>query len=334
MKMVILINRRITMWKYLKRFVLCIFFLVQNNFSFASENIMDHIKDSHEWHITTINEHHVVIPLPVILLSKDRGLECFWSSNFYDEHHNLVPYRGYALEHDKIVPLEAGRKILDFSFTKNLAAMLVSLVILFAILLSAGRWYRTHSYKDTPRGLVGALEMLILFIRDEIAVPNIGKEKSEKFMPYLLTVFFFIWLNNMLGLLPGSANVTGCASIAFCLAFFTFCMTSFNGTKHYWGHIFTPHVPKFLWMIMVPIEVIGIFTKPITLMIRLVANISSGHIIIASLINFIFILHNGAVGIGTVVLGSFMIFLKLLVCFIQAYVFTLLSSMYIGDAVK
>ena len=322
------------MWKHLKRLLLCIFFLVQNNFSFASENIMDHIKDSHEWHITTIDDHPVTIPLPVILWSKDRHIECFLSSNFYDEHHNLVPYQGYVLEHDKVVPLDKERKIIDFSFTKNLAAMMVSLVILFAMLLSAGRWYKTHSVKDTPRGFVGALEMLILFIRDEIAIPNIGKEKSEKFMPYLLTIFFFIWLNNMLGLLPGSANVTGCASIAFCLAFFTFCMTSFNGTKNYWGHIFTPHVPKFLWPIMIPIEVVGIFTKPITLMIRLVANISSGHIIIASLIGFIFMFQKGFVGIGTVFLGSFMILLKLLVCFIQAYVFTLLSSMYIGDAVK
>lgn len=322
------------MWNYLKKILLCIFFLAQTNFSFASENVLDHLKDSHEWHLTTINEKPVVIPLPIILLSKDRHVECFLSCNFYDKNHNLVPYKGYELIHDKIVPMDKSREIIDLSFTKNLAAMLLSVIILFAILLSNGKWYKSHSYKDTPRGLVGAVEMLILYIRDEIAVPNIGKEKSEKFMPYLLTIFFFIWLNNMLGLLPGSANVTGCASIALCLAIFTFVTTSINGTKHYWAHTFTPHVPKFLWPIMVPIEIVGLFTKPITLMLRLVANISSGHIIMISLVNFVFLFHSFGVGIGTVAMGTFMIILKLLVCFIQAYVFTLLSSIYIGDAVK
>jgi F-type H+-transporting ATPase subunit a len=282
----------------------------------------------------TINEHPITIPLPIILFSRDRNFECFLSSNFYDENHKLIPYKGYVLEHDKIVPLDEERKIIDLSFTKNLAAMIVSVIILFATLLSVGRWYKTHNYKDTPRGFVVALEMLILYVRNEIAVPNIGKKKSEKFMPYLLTIFFFIWLNNMLGLLPGSANVTGCMSIALCLATFTFFTTSLNGNKHYWGHTFTPPVPKFLWPILIPIEIVGLFTKPITLMIRLVANISSGHIIMISLINFVFLFHSGAVGVGTVVMGAFMIILKLLVCFIQAYVFTLLSSIYIGDAVK
>ena len=322
------------MLKYLKRILLCLFFFVQTNFSFASENVMDHIKDSHEWHLMTVNENPITIPLPIILFSKDKGVEYFLSSNFYDENHKLVPYKGYVLKHDKIVPLDSGRKIIDLSFTKNLAAMVVSVIILFAMLLSVGRWYRTHSYKDTPRGFVGAVEMLITYIRNEIAMPNIGKKKCDKFMPYLLTIFFFIWLNNMLGLLPGSANVTGCASIALCLAIFTFFTTSLNGSKHYWGHTFTPHVPKFLWPIIVPIEIVGLFTKPITLMLRLVANISSGHIIMISIINFVFLFHSGAVGVGTVVMGTFMIILKLLVCFIQAYVFTLLSSIYIGDAVK
>lgn len=308
--------------------------LAKANISFALENVMDHIKDSHEWHITTINERHVTIPLPIILVSSDRKLEYFLSSNFYDENHNLIPYKGYKLEHDKIIPLDADRSIVDLSITKNIAAMLVSVIILFSLLISNGKWYKKHTYRDTPRGFVGAMEMLIVYIRDEIAIPNIGKAKSDKFMPYLLTIFFFIWLNNMLGLLPGSANVTGSASIALCLATFTFLKTSLNGTKRYWAHTFAPHVPKFLWPIMIPIEVVGLFTKPITLMIRLVANISSGHIIIASLINFVFLFHSGAVGIGVVCMGAFMIFLKLLVCFIQAYVFTLLSSIYIGDAVR
>ena len=322
------------MWNYLVKLFFCLVLLLRPNFSFASENVMDHIADSHEWNIMTIGEKPVTIPLPIILISKDRHIECFSSNNFYNEHHELVPYRGYNLIHNKIIPLDPGRKVIDISITKNIAAMLVSVVILFAMILSCGKWYKKHTYRDTPKGFVAVIEMLILFIRDEIAFPNIGKEKGEKFMPYLLTIFFFIWLNNMLGLFPGSANVTGCASIAFCLACFTFAKTTMNASKHYWKHIFTPHLPKVVWPILVPIEVLEMFIKPVTLMLRLVANMSSGHIIIISLINFVFLFQNYGVGAGVVFMGAFMVVLKLLVCFIQAYVFTLLSSIYIGDAVK
>jgi F-type H+-transporting ATPase subunit a len=297
--------------------------------------IMHHVKDAHEWHFATIGHTHITLPLPIIIYATDRGLEIFSSSRFTDEKHQRVPYKGYLRnENEKIVTLDQGRVFYDLSITKNVAAMLVSVVILLAIFLAAARRY-THPTQAAPRGFWALLEILICFVRDEIAVPNIGKKEYKRFMPYLLSVFFFIWLNNLLGLLPGAANVTGNISITLVLALFTFVITNLNGNKHYWGHVFnTPGVPRWLSPIMVPVELLGLFTKPFALMIRLFANITAGHIILLSIIGLIFTLKTTWVGIISVPFGAFMFFLKLLVAFLQAYIFALLSAIYLGAAVE
>ena len=297
--------------------------------------IMHHIKDAHDWHFATIGHTHVTLPLPIIIYSADRGLEVFSSSRFTDTHHHRVPYRGYGLDHHgKLVALDPGRVFYDLSITKNVAAMLVSVLVLLVIAFMAAQRYKRRP-QASPRGFWALLEMLICFVRDDIAIPNIGREKYQRFMPYLLSVFFFIWLNNLLGLLPGAANVTGNISITLVLASFTFVITNLNGNKHYWGHIFnTPGVPRWLSPIMIPVEILGLFTKPFSLMIRLFANITAGHIILLSIIGLIFILKHVSVGAISVPFGAFMFLLKLLVAFLQAYIFTLLSAIYFGAAVE
>ena len=246
-----------------------------------------------------------------------------------------MAYRGYRLnDHEKIVALDPDRTFYDLSITKNVAAMLVSVLILLSMALAAARRYQRQPHA-VPRGFWALLELLISFVKDEIAIPNIGKQQYARFMPYLLSVFFFIWLNNLLGLLPGAANVTGNISVTLVLALFTFVITNLNGNKHYWGHVFsTPGVPRWLSPIMIPIELIGLLTKPFALMVRLFANITAGHIILLSIISLIFLLQSAWVGAVSVPFGAFMILLKLIVAFLQAYIFTLLSAIYFGAAVE
>ncbi|MTI31924.1 ATP synthase F0 subunit A [Cytophagales bacterium RKSG123] len=323
-------------------FLLSILVTFSNAGAFASSEeseggktdyIMEHIKDAHDWHLATIGHTHVTIPLPIILYSQEKGLDIFMSSNFYDEHHNHVAYNGYQLNsHGKIEALD-GNSFLDISITKNTASLLISAILLFAIFLSVAKRYK-QAPNTAPKGLQSFIEPIILFVRDDIAIPNLGEKKHAKFMPYLLTVFFFIWINNLMGLLPGAANLTGNISVTFVLAVFTLIITNVNGNKHYWGHIFNmPGLPKVLLPIMVPIEIIGIFTKPFALMVRLFANITAGHIIILSIIGLIFIFGSSLTGIISVPFATAMNFLELLVAFIQAYVFTLLSAIFIGQAV-
>ncbi len=297
--------------------------------------IMHHVKDAHAWHFATIGHTPITLPLPIILYSPDRGLELFSSSRFVDAHHHPLPYKGYTLtHHEKIVALDAGRVFYDLSITKNVAAMLMSVLLLLAIALAAARRYQRNP-QVAPRGFWALLELLICYVRDEIAIPNLGPTKQKRFMPYLLSMFFFIWLNNLLGLLPGAANVTGNISITLVLALFTFVLTNLNGSRHYWGHIFnTPGVPRWLSPIMVPVELLGLFTKPFSLMIRLFANITAGHIILLSIIGLIFILQSTWAAVISVPFGAFMFLLKLLVAFLQAYIFTLLSAIYLGAAVE
>lgn len=297
--------------------------------------IMHHVKDAHEWHFATVGRTHITLPLPIIIYATDRGLEIFSSSRFKDAHHQRISYAGYALnDNDKIVALDQARIFYDLSITKNVAAMLVSVVMLLVTFLSAARHY-TRKPQTAPSGFWALLELLICFVRDEIALPNIGQKDYRRFMPYLLSIFFFIWLNNLLGLLPGAANVTGNISITLVLALFTFVMINLNGNKYYWGHVFnTPGVPRWLSPIMVPVELLGLFTKPFALMIRLFANITAGHIILLSIVGLIFTLGTTWVGIISVPFGAFMFLLKLLVAFLQAYIFTLLSAIYLGAAVE
>ncbi|HLF34638.1 MAG TPA: F0F1 ATP synthase subunit A [Cyclobacteriaceae bacterium] len=294
---------------------------------------MHHIADSHVWHLW--EGHYGTIPLPVILYSSDRGIEIFSSGNFFDNHHALVEHRGYRMESDHIIPVEEGRSVVDFSITKNVASMFICMILMLWIFFRVKRGYRVND-GGAPSGVQSFFEPIIIFIRDEVAKPNIGV-KYERFLPYLLTIFFFIWFNNMMGLLPGSANVTGNIAVTMTLAVFTFILTQISGNKAYWGHIFnTPGVP---WWLKIPIplmplvEMIGVFTKPFSLTVRLFANITAGHIIILSLFSIIFIFESIWIGPVSVLFAIFMNFLELFVALLQAFIFTILSAMYLGGAV-
>ena len=299
----------------------------------AGDMILHHIGDDYSWHFFT--GHYGTLYLPVILYTEDRGLEVFSSSNFYTEDHEVVAYKGYFLEHGHIGRVD-GTSVLDLSISKNVAAMFLSAAIMLIVFISIANRYKKNTM-GAPKGLQSFLEPIIMFVRDEIAIPNIGP-KYARFLPFLLTLFFFIWINNLLGLLPGAANVTGNISVTLVLALLVFILTVFNGTKTYWGHIFnTPGVPwwlKTVLPIMPIVEFIGIFTKPFSLMVRLFANITAGHIIILSLFSLIFIFESIAIGPVSVAFATFMYFLELFVALLQAYIFTLLAAMYFGGAVE
>jgi F-type H+-transporting ATPase subunit a len=300
----------------------------------SDDFIIRHVKDAHEWHLATIGHTHVTLHLPVIIYTPGRGTEIFSSNRLKNIHHECIPYRGYMLnDNEKIIALDPSHVFYDLSLTKNVTAMLVSVLVLLVIFITAAQHYKRKP-QAAPRGFWALIELLICFVKDDIAIPNMGQQNYNRFMPYLLSVFFFIWLNNLLGLLPGAANVTGNISVTLVLSLFTFAITNLNGNKHYWGHLFnTPGVPRWLAPIMVPVELLGLFTKPFALMIRLFTNITAGHIILLSIIGLIFTLKNTWAGIISVPFGAFMFLLKLLVAFLQAYIFTLLSAIYLGAAV-
>jgi F-type H+-transporting ATPase subunit a len=317
----------------------------------AGKFIMEHVMDSHEWHIMKVGETHVSIPLPVILYSKGQGLSIFLSSKF---HHG--PHKGYVLVKEgplegKIAianpdgtPNEEASLPIDLSITKTVAAMLISMIIILLVFIPLAKKYLRNPGK-APSGFQSLIEPVILFVRDDIAIPSIGIHRYEKFMPFLLTAFFFILVNNLMGLVPippGGANVTGNIAITALLAIFTFAITTFSTNKNYWKHIFNaPGVPwwlKFPIPLMPFIELLGVFTKPLVLCIRLFANILAGHFIALSFIVIIFIFGqiHWIAGYGSSVVSVlfyvFMTMLELLVSFIQAYVFTLLSALYFGMA--
>lgn len=320
----------------------------------ATELINSHIGDSHEFHIADWDGHPITFYLPVILWTNN-GLEVFSSSQFHHDnsgHHvvnvngqELVRYKEVIFYKDKFDTLTQEEKDsgafafdarpLDFSITKLVFSMLMASIILFLLFFSVARSYKKNP--KAPKGIAGFLEPLVIFVRDDIARPNIGEKKYAKYMPYLLTIFFFIWINNLIGLIPFfpfSSNLTGNIYFTFVMAFITFIITTFSGNKDYWGHIFnTPGVPLWLAPIMIPVELIGMLTKPFALMIRLFANITAGHIIILSLVSLIFIFQTIAV---SPISGAFVLFmsvLEMLVAALQAYVFTLLSALFIGQAV-
>ncbi len=337
---------RSTFFNTLKISILAFIFLFNASLTFAheekpenksgeekfnpSEMIIHHIQDSYYWHLADIGEHPISIPLPVILYSSTKGLVTFMSSEF---HHGKEAYLGYKIEHNHIVAEEAGEKIYDFSITKNVASLLISALVLIFVFLAVGAGFRKN-YGKAPKGIQSIFEPLIVFIRDEIAIPNIGEKKYLTYMPYLLTAFFFIWFNNLLGLLPQGANVTGNIAVTLTMAVFTLILTIFSGNKGYWKHIFaTPGVPVALLPIMIPVELIGIFTKPFALMIRLFANITAGHIIILSILSFIFMFKNLGVAAVSVPFAVVMSLMEVFVAILQAYIFTLLSALFIGQAV-
>jgi F-type H+-transporting ATPase subunit a len=313
--------------------------------------ISEHISDAHDWHLWG----HTHIPLPVILFT-DKGFDIFSSANFRNhETHHLQDFAGkyytYRLDDEKVkvvlnnsIDELASESILDVSITKNVLTLFIISGLMLFVFISVARTYTNRSGK-APRGLQGLIEPIILFIRDDIAKPSIGK-KYERFMPYLLSVFFFILFANLLGLvpvLPGGANLTGNIAVTLTLAVITFIITTVNGNRNYWGHIFAmPGVPKGILLILTPIEILGVFLRPIVLMIRLFANITAGHIIALAFFSLIFIFGNGGesvgagvgVGVASWLFTVFMMALELLVAFIQAYVFTLLSAIYFGSAIE
>lgn len=293
------------------------------------EIIMHHITDDYVWHF--VDGHYGTLYLPVIVYSSEKGLDIFSSSNFYDEDHNIVPYNGYVLEHKHISIAGSDASVYDFSITKNVLMLFIVAGVVLLIFTSVARGFKRNAGK-APSGVQSFFEPIILYIRDEIVKPNIG-EKYEKFTPYMLTLFFFIWFGNLFGLIPGAANLTGNIAVTLVLALGTLILTSVNGTRSYWGHIFnTPGIPLPLKFIIVPVEIIGIFTKPISLTIRLFVAISAGHIVLLSLILLTFIFQSWLVGIGSSLLVLFITFIELLVATIQAYIFTMFSSLYIGMA--
>lgn len=293
----------------------------------VSDLIIHHVLDDHVWHFAD----GLVINLPVIVYSAERGLDIFSSGRFYDEHHNLVEYNGYKLDHNNIYLADSGKKVLDLSITKNVAMLFINAILLLLVFTSVAKAYRQNP-KRAPRGLQSFFEPVILFVRDEIVKPNIGHH-YERYLPYLLTLFFFILFGNLLGLVPGAGNLTGNIAVTMVLAILTFFVTNFNGNKGYWSHIFwTPGLPFVMRFIILPVEIIGIFTKPISLMVRLFVAITAGHIVLLSLIALTFVFASYWVGLGSTLIVLFISLIEILVAAIQAYVFTLFSALYIGQA--
>ncbi len=298
----------------------------------ASEVILHHVVDDHVWHF--VDGHYGTLYLPVILYTEEKGFEIFSSSNFYDENHNIVPFNGYVLDHGHIsLASNPDAFVLDISITKTVLMLIITALIILVVFLNIAKKYKINEGK-APTGIQSFFEPIILFVRDEVAKPNIGGH-YEKFMPFLLSLFFFILFGNLLGLLPGAANLTGNIAVTTVLAIFTFVITNINGNKHYWKHIFwTPGVPVLLKFIIVPVEILGIFTKPFSLLVRLFVAITAGHIVMLALISLVFIFQSYAVGIGTTIIVLFINLIELLVAAIQAYVFTMFSALYIGMATE
>ncbi len=327
----------------------------------AAEVIFGHVLDGHEYHFMDIGEHPVTLPLPIILYSPTRGTwDIFMSSHF---EHGHASYKGYTMlnkhsihelgldekkfSEGTIIPLNANGKYdpavayYDLSMTRNVVQMLLALIIFtFIMFRVAGRYKKGVGVTSAPQGSQSLLEPIITFVRDEVAKPNLG-HKYERYLPFLLTVFFFILVNNIFGLIPGSANVTGNIAFTVVLGLISFVVILFSSNKHYWGHIFNPPgVPLGVKFILVPVEFLSVFIKPFALIIRLFANMVAGHIIIICLISLIFIFGelNPIAGWGASPLSlAFTVFIYLievLVAFLQAFIFTMLSAVFIGQALE
>ena len=311
------------------------------------ELILEHLADTYEWHFFTINEKAITIPLPIILISKEHGLNIY-SSSVLEEVSSLDmpfyiapdgPYKGKIVERNR-----AGDEVrpLDLSITKNAASILLSSLLLILIVMGVARHYKEESLNG-KKGFSGAMEFLIESLMNDVIRPSIGKE-YRKYAPYVLTLFFFIFFNNLLGLVPffpGGANVTGNISVTLVLALFTFLTVNLTGSKSYYKDLFWPDVPTFLkapFPLMQIIELVGTITKPFALMIRLFANMTAGHSIMLGLTSLVFVTVSLGVGINSgmtavsVFFNIFIFFLEMLVAFIQAYIFTILTSVFIGLA--
>ncbi len=300
--------------------------------------IVHHLLDDYQWHFFSYGDFHATLYLPVIVYHEGQGLKIFSSRHLYESPTHS--YQGIVLHHDRLAA-EDGARLWDFSITKVVMGLLLTALTVFLVFWSVARSY---SKRWVPRGLQGFMEPIVLFVRDDIAVPSMGKEAAQRFTPLLLNFFFFIWFANLLGLLPWGLNITGNIAVTGALALLALIVININGTKDYWTHIFwTPGVP---WWLKVPlpimplVEVLGIFTKPFALMIRLFANITAGHVLILSVVSLIFIMAklHVAVGYGTslfsIALGLFLFGLELLVAILQAYIFTILVAVFLGMALE
>lgn len=322
----------------------------------VTDMIMHHVKDAHEFHILDWNGHAISIPLPVILWTEN-GLVTFMSSDFqHDDSGKVIVEKNgqkFIKFHEEIYYASASANgegsyltlnaenhpenthPMDFSITKLVFSMFLSIVLLVLIFGFSARAYNKNG---VPKGIAKFTEPLVVFIRDEVAIPNIGEKKYKKYLPFLLTLFFFIWLNNLMGLIPFfpfSANLSGNIAFTLVLALITFVITTIVANKNYWKHIFwMPGVPIPMKIFLAPIEFMGIFIKPISLMIRLFANITAGHIIALSLISLIFIAKSVWVSPASIFFSVFISIIEILVVAIQAYIFTLLSALYIGSAME
>ena len=328
--------------KFFKKFLLTLLICFSSNFLVLSadkaegkdfnmgEMIMHHVLDDYQYEIM----HGLVIPLPVILYTEKNGLLIFSSSNLFDDDH--VPleegYNGFKYYHGKLKPIDQDASYVDLSITKNVAFLILTATLMILVFLSVAKGYSKKN--SAPKGIQALFEPVIIFVRDDIVKPNIG-ENYEKYLPYMLTLFFFIFFGNVLGLMPGAANLTGNIAVTLSLALFTFLITNFSGNKHYWKHIFwTPGIPIIMRVIILPIELIGVFSKPISLMIRLFAAITAGHIVLLSFIGLIFIFQSYFVGVMSALFVVGLNLVELMVAGIQAYVFTMFSSVYIGLATE
>lgn len=314
-------------------------------------DINHHLQDAHSFIFFSDSEtgKEYGFPLPVILF--DDGVKFFMSSAF-DNEKQLTEQGGsfYKLYHGKIYKTDAAGTIeydeehhptnakpLDFSITKSVVTIIFTGILLFLIFGGLARNYKNGA--SLPKGAGRFFEPIVLYIRDEIAIPNIGEKKYKKYMPFLLTVFFFVWFLNLLGLTPLGINVTGNIAVTVALALFTFFLTNFTGTKTYWAHIFDPLGNSMPWIakiplyiILIPIELLGVFIKPFSLLIRLYANMTAGHIVLMSLIGLIFIFKSWIGGPLSFGLAFVISLIELLVALLQAYIFTMLSALYFGFA--
>lgn len=319
----------------------------------AAEVIFGHVLNGHEFHFFNFS-----IPLPIILYSPQRGMSIFMSSRF---HHGEQAHDGYMIlnkhnmaemgldskkyHEEDIVPVDVNGRIdesvavYDISLTRNVVQMLLALALFTWIMLRIAKRYKTGvGVSSAPKGSQSLMEPVITFVRDEVARPNLG-HKAEKYLPYLLTVFFFILINNLFGLIPGSANVSGNIAFTIVLGVISFIVILASSNKHYWGHIFNPPgVPLGVKFILVPVEFLSVFIKPFALIIRLFANMVAGHIIIICLISLIFIFSelNPVAGWGasplSIAFTVFIYFIEVLVAFLQAFIFTMLTAVFIGQA--
>ncbi|HET8574175.1 MAG TPA: F0F1 ATP synthase subunit A [Edaphocola sp.] len=304
-----------------------------------SEVIFGHVKDAYEWHVFSLGDFEATIHFPVILYSPTKGLSIFSSSEF-GTHEAPDSYEGYRLEGGNNIVAEDGSKVYDFSLTKNVVAMLAAVILMLIVFIRVSNKYKRNGSDKAPSGFQNAVEVCIEFIQDEVAKPALGVH-YRRFMPLLLTIFFFIWITSMLGLIPGGANLTGNIAVTCCLAVIAFAVMLFSSKKHFWGHLFNPPgMPFFVKVILVPIELISLIIKPTALMIRLFANMLAGHIVLIcfALLIFIFAEMNVFIGSGfsviSVALSTFSMLIELLVAAIQAYIFAFLTAIFVGQMIE